>query len=126
MTSKRILLVEDEALVAMAVEAAFSDAGYEVVSATTGSAACQLLESEHFDCVVTDIRMPGDVDGWMVATRARALQPGIPVVYTTGDSDLEAAAKGVAGGEMLIKPYLLVDAVQIVARLLGKAAGIGL
>lgn len=55
-----------------------------------GAAALAEFQREpwQFDCLITDIWMPG-MDGWTVAGRVRDVRPGIPVIYTTGDSDDE-------------------------------------
>lgn len=121
MRGQRILLVEDEALISYAFEAMLTDAGYDVLTAPDGKSALSELErdSARFDCLITDIRMPG-MDGWSVAKRARELRPDLPVIYTTGDSDDEWMAKGVSDSSVLNKPFKLDDAVIRVAEVLNR------
>lgn len=116
MTAARILLVDDEVLVTMAIEAALEDAGYEVTSLPNGDTALAEFERDpgKFDCLMTDVRMPG-TDGWKLADRVRELRPGVPVIYMTGDSEVEWQAKGVANSNVLTKPFKLNEAVALVA-----------
>lgn len=119
MAGERILLVEDEALVAFALEAALLDAGYQVSYASDGTAALSNFEKDpgNFHCLITDIRMPG-IDGWMVAKRVREVRPSLPVIYITGDSQAEWAAKGVLNSTVLTKPFRLDEAASGVAKAL--------
>ena len=52
--------------------------------------------------LVTDIRLPGQVDGWQIAERCREHDPGLPVIYATGFSPVEA--RPVPGSLTLQKP----------------------
>jgi CheY-like chemotaxis protein len=119
MASERILLAEDEVLISFALESALEDAGYRVVWAASGDAALLSLEQdpEQFDCLITDIRMPG-IDGWAVADRARELRPDLPIIYITGDSQSEWPKRGVPNSSLLAKPFKLDDAAARVAEVL--------
>ena len=114
-----ILLVEDEDLVLMTVEAALRDAGYEVVPIRDGREALTLLEARigDFGALVTDVRL-GEPDGWAVARRARELRPTFPVVYVTGDSAYEWAAQGVPQSLLVEKPFAPAQIVTAVSSLL--------
>jgi CheY-like chemotaxis protein len=80
-----LLLVEDEAMLLDIMRDVLSENGLEVISATTGDEAISLLEQRpDIALLFTDIRLPGSADGWAVAERARALHPGLPVIYATG------------------------------------------
>lgn len=100
----RLLVVEDEALVRELIVLELEDAGYAVVEAEDGPTAIRLLE-EHADIALlfTDIRLPGGLTGWDIAEKARALRPGLPVIYTTGYSSEDLRL--VAGAQFLKKPY---------------------
>lgn len=114
-----ILLVEDEDLVLMTVEAALHDAGYEVVPARDGREALALLEAriEEFGALMTDVRL-GEPDGWSIARRARELKPTLPVVYVTGDSANDWAAQGVPGSVLVEKPFAAAQIVTAVSSLM--------
>ena len=79
-----ILIVEDEDLVREVAQAEFADAGYRVIEAATGEAAIAHLGLDAVDVLFTDIRLPGAVDGWTVARRARELHPTVAVIYASG------------------------------------------
>ncbi len=81
----RVLLVEDEALVRTMAEEDLAELGCTVTAASTGDEALVLIEAgERFDLLVTDIRMPGVLDGWALARRAREAMPTIKVIYVSG------------------------------------------
>lgn len=120
MQESRVLIVEDEALVAMALEDILSEAGYAVTLASDAAAAISTLENEHaeIEAVITDIRMPGKLSGWDVGQRARELQPDLPVVYCSGDQAAEWSARGVPGSLMLRKPFAMSQLVTAVSQLI--------
>ena len=60
------------------------DQGYEVVEAETGDRAAQLLECGSFDVLLTDVRMPGKLDGIDLAHHARIARPTLPVLVVSG------------------------------------------
>lgn len=81
----QILVVEDDQLIQAMVEDALSEGGFEPVLAQTGEEAIELLlGAAKYAALITDINLPGDIDGWEVAKRAREAQPQMPVVYMTG------------------------------------------
>ena len=100
----RILLVEDEVLVRELASEDLGDAGHEVVAAGDGERALEVLEADRrFDLLFTDIRMPGSVDGWELATQARRLIPGLKVIYSSGLSEKSDSVQ--PGDGILVKPY---------------------
>ena len=98
---QRILIVEDEPLVAFDNEHLLKDAGYEVVATVDSLAAArEVIEAEPLDLVLTDIRLSGDGDGTGVARIARGRQ--VPVLFVTGHGAEDARHLGVG---CLSKPY---------------------
>jgi len=100
-TIRRILVVEDEALVAFDVEHLLGDAGYEVVATVDNledAAAC-IAESQ-LDLVLSDISLRGEGDGFDVARIAA--EKGVPVLFVTGGTP--DGARALALG-CLSKPY---------------------
>ena len=99
---RRILIVEDEPLVAFDNEHMLGEAGYQVVATVDSLAdARPVIESEEqLDLVLTDIRLSGDGDGTDVARIAR--ERGIPVLFVTGFCPIEAQSLAVG---CLAKPY---------------------
>lgn len=119
-TIRRIMIVEDEPLVAFDNEHLLGEAGYEVVATVDSLAdAIRALEQEEIDLVLSDIRLNGDGDGLDVA-RAAA-RKSVPVLFVSGDVPIEAEGLGLG---CLAKPYndknlkAALDAVD--ARLQGR------
>lgn len=80
-----MLLVEDEFLVRMVAKEMFQGDGFEVLEAETGDEAIRMLDDlDYVDIVVTDVRMPGRLDGVDVAQHARTRFPQVPVIVVTG------------------------------------------
>jgi len=97
----RIMIVEDEPLVAFDNEYMLKDAGYEVVATVDSLAdALAVIEAHALDLVLTDISLSGEGDGTDVARAAGARD--IPVLFVTGNCSEEA--KSLALG-CLSKPY---------------------
>jgi DNA-binding response OmpR family regulator len=98
---RRIMVVEDEPLVAFDNEYLLKDAGYEVVATVDSLAAARaVIETEQLDLILTDLKLNGEGDGAGVARLART--QGVPVLFVTGH-DLEEA-RGLGLG-CLSKPY---------------------
>ena len=98
---RRIMIVEDEPLVAFDNEYGLTDAGYEVV-ATVDSRddALAVIAREKLDLVLTDIGLAGDGDGHDVARAAR--EKGVPVLLVTASCSDEGKALALG---WLAKPY---------------------
>jgi DNA-binding response OmpR family regulator len=97
----RILIVEDEPLVAFDNENMLQDAGYQVVATVDSFAdAALVIESEEIDLVLTDISLAGEGDGTDVARAAAA--KGIAVLFVTGHPSEEAQSLALG---CLAKPY---------------------
>lgn len=89
MTTATILVVEDEAITAMDLQATLQDMGYAVCgTASSGAEAVQKAEAERPDLVLMDIVLQGEMDGIAAAEQIRT-RWGIPVVYLTAHSDTE-------------------------------------
>ena len=82
-----ILIVEDDILANEHLEFILQQAGYEVLSATSADEAAELLEDrEDVRLIVTDINLPGTVNGLKLAATAKAQQPDMNVIIVTGYS----------------------------------------
>jgi DNA-binding response OmpR family regulator len=99
----RILLVEDDPLIREFVVEALREAGYDVVHAADGEQALAWCGRRVADVLVTDIKLPGNVDGWQIAERCREHDPDLPVIYATGFSPV--SPRPVPGSMMLQKPF---------------------
>ena len=96
-----ILVVEDEALLAMELEQVLTEAGHEVVLAADGpgALACAADPSLRLRAVVVDLHFPGGMDGREVIRSLRTRSPGLPVVVVTGYDPLapQADLRGLGG-----------------------------
>jgi CheY-like chemotaxis protein len=117
--SQHLLYVEDEHIVAMVVTMALEDAGFEVRHEDNGRSAVEVLQAkpDDYDALVTDVRLP-EMNGWSVARQARAISPGIPVVYVTGDSAGHWDREGVPNSVMLQKPFVNSDLIAALRALI--------
>ena len=98
-----VLLAEDDPFLRQALASGLRDCGFRVVEAESGDRALPILETGRIDALVTDISMPGELDGWTLAERALAIHPDIAVVYMS--SGPEVAARRIARSLYLRKPF---------------------
>jgi len=87
---RRLLLVDDEPVVLRMFETALRRAGFEVDAFESGTSARAMLNLRRYDALITDKNMP-DLDGVALAHMARAAQPNLPIVMTTGYATSEVA-----------------------------------
>ena len=80
----KILLVEDEPLILMDIEFQLREAGHEVISVGNGDSAIDVLVSRLVDVVLTDIDMPGSMDGLKLAAVVRNRWPPVQIVVMSG------------------------------------------
>jgi DNA-binding NtrC family response regulator len=79
------LVVEDDIFLRLALSEWLRSQKHEVMEAASGDEAVALLKSVlAVDVVVTDLQMPGNVDGIALATRVRRARPGVPVIVVSG------------------------------------------
>ena len=119
---KAILVAEDEEDVRLVVSEALAAAGFMVLNAESGPEALRILEANPgIDLLFTDIRMPGGMDGFELAHRAKQMRPDLRIVYTSGYvKELPWGEHGIGHGPMLRKPYRHQDLVAEVNRTLAS------
>jgi CheY-like chemotaxis protein len=109
-----VMFVEDQPTVRFTVAARLKEAGYDVVEVASGEEALAMLRgSAKVDALLTDLRLPGAIDGWDIAEAARQLRAGLPVIYASAYSYV--TPRQVPGSLMLDKPYsaeALLDALD--------------
>jgi DNA-binding response OmpR family regulator len=116
---RRILVVEDDALVAFDNEHGLSDAGFTVIATVdTAEDAERCIAQGGIDLVLADISLRGDRTGIDVAKAAHAA--GIPLLFVTGQCPSEARA--FAAG-CLAKPYSRADLLAAIAAIEARKAG---
>jgi len=115
-----ILLVEDESLTRELMAESLNDAGYDVTATCTGDEAAILLaDRDRFDALLTDVTLPGSIDGIGLAEHARELHPRLPVLIVSGmaASQQRAAALDPPTAYML-KPFEMNTLLAAVSRLI--------
>lgn len=89
--SDRVLVVEDEPLIRMGLAGTLEDMGYRVKEARNADEAWTILESDGgARLVITDVDMPGSMDGLTLARRIRATWPNLPVLIMSGKIGVNA------------------------------------
>ncbi|GJE09489.1 hybrid sensor histidine kinase/response regulator [Methylobacterium longum] len=101
----RVLVVEDNAQVAEVAVSILTERGHAVVSSASASEALHVLTSgQPFDVILSDLVMPGEMNGFDLAQHVRDRWPTLPVLLATGYSD-QAARAIKAGFPLISKPY---------------------
>lgn len=116
-----VLVVEDEPFLRDVVVRELQDAGYEVLEAENGDTALEhLTAGRTVDLLLTDVRLPGSLDGWSIAERFRQHDPGLPVVYASG---FATEHRPVPGGVFFHKPFRTTKLVDAIGSLLAQRLG---
>jgi two-component system, OmpR family, response regulator len=124
-TSRRILLVDDDRALRLALSTMLKDVGHDVETAGDGPDALNLLRDRAFDIVILDIGLPS-MSGLDVLARARALEKPPLVIMMTADDTPETVLASVRrqAFRYLRKPFPPNTIVEVVSDALGSAAGL--
>jgi CheY-like chemotaxis protein len=109
-SGETILIVEDEPTVRMLVTEVLEELGYSAIEAADGAAGVKILESSiHIDLLITDIGLPGGMNGRQVADAARRTRPDLKILFLTGYAEDAAVNKLHLGPGMYImaKPFAM-------------------
>lgn len=106
MNTVRILVIDDEQVIREGVDRALGKRGYTIAKAEDGTKGIELLQSDEFDIVLTDLMMPG-MDGFAVLDWIRANQPHIQVIVITGFATVTKAVSAMKQGafDFVGKPF---------------------
>jgi CheY-like chemotaxis protein len=105
-----VLVVDDEPTVRMLVTEVLEDLGYIAIEAADGPAGLQVLRSNaRIDLLVTDVGLPGGMNGRQVADAGRAVRPGLKVLFITGYAENAVLSHGhlEPGMHVLTKPFAM-------------------
>ena len=112
-----ILVVEDEVLIRLMLADDLIQAGFQVIQAANAEDALKILQSSvKIDLVLTDIQMPGSLDGLDLARRVRARWPGLKTLILSAQ---HAGPARSAADAFLSKPYRVAELIDCVNQLLG-------
>lgn len=118
----KILLADDEPLIRTTLRDDLEEAGHAVELASDGDSAMETLAAGGFDCLVTDVKMPG-ADGFALLAAAKA--KGMDAVVMTGHGSVSMAVEAMRLGafDFLEKPFLGVELLRVLERVAEKRAG---
>jgi two-component system, response regulator PdtaR len=123
----RVLIVEDDLLIATQIEAALTDAGFDVIAVvTTGEEALDTAASEPPDLAVVDIRLAGDRDGVDTALELFRAH-GIRCIFASAHSDQDARRRADPAAPLgwLQKPYTMASLTDLVRAAADQVRGKG-
>jgi CheY-like chemotaxis protein len=117
----RVLIVEDEFLIRMTLAEALGDEGFDVLEAETADAALPMLRADpEIRLLLTDIQLPGVLNGRTLAQQAREHAPLLPVIFMTGQPDPNDTSSPL--DVFISKPYTLNDICDAARRLTSCSA----
>lgn len=116
MIRPRILVIDDEEIVRISCKKCLNPEGYDVNVAENGLEGLRLAEANHYDLILTDLKMP-DMDGMEFLSKVKEMQPEAKVIMITGYSTVEHAVKAIRLGaynyiEKPFTPDTLITAVK--------------
>jgi DNA-binding NtrC family response regulator len=109
----RVLIVDDEPDMLSNCRRILERAGHQCLGAEDGARGLEILEAQHPDLLITDLKMPG-IDGMELMRRARAFDSELPVIVVTGFATIESAVAAVKEGAFDFLPKTFsVDQLQV-------------
>ena len=105
-----MLIVDDEPTVRMLVTEVLEDLGYTAIEAADGAAGLKVLESDvRLDLLVTDVGLPGGMNGRQMADAGRVVRPSLKVLFITGYAENAVLGNGYLepGMQVLTKPFVM-------------------
>jgi CheY-like chemotaxis protein len=102
------MVIDDEPTIRMLIAEVLADAGYTAIEAADGPAGLRVLQSSaKVDLLITDVGLPGGMNGRQVADAARTLRPGLKVLFITGYAENAVVGNGrlEKGMHVIAKPF---------------------
>jgi len=117
----RIMIIEDDEEMRSLLKDFFEEEGFETDSVSNGVDALQMFSKDHFDLVITDIRMPG-LTGLDILPRIRRLKPETPVIVMTayGSDDVRRRAFERGATTYLEKPIQLSKLRSVIREMVSR------
>ena len=118
---RRILVVDDELTIRLALSRFLRGRGFEVETADSGQAALDMLRESRFSLMLCDLRMPG-ISGLTIVPRALEIEPDLGIIMLTAVNDATSATDALSSGafDYLTKPVELLDLQAAVERALDR------
>ncbi len=123
MSKGRIIVIDDEDIVLISCQRALAPEGYDVRIVKSGMDGLKMLESEAFDLVLTDLKMP-DIDGIEVLRIVKGKWPSVEVIIITGYQTVETAVKAMKLGafDYIEKPFTPEQILSVVKNAIAHRA----
>ncbi len=105
-----VLVVDDEQTVRMLITDVLEELGYAAIEAEDGNAGLKILESKrHIDLLITDVGLPGGMNGRQLADAGAVLRPGLKILFITGYAENAVIGDGhlKPGMHVLTKPFAM-------------------
>ena len=120
----RVLLVEDDAMIGEAIQAALKDACYAADWVKNGQTALTTLGCQHYDLVLLDLGLPGK-DGLEVLSSIRAKDNPVPLLIITARDGLDDRLRGLDGGadDYVLKPFEMAELLARMRAVLRRKGG---
>lgn len=113
-TQRTVLVVEDELLIRMCSVVTLEDAGYQVLEAGNSAEALEILAQPNVIVILmTDVRMPGEMNGLGLVAKVRIDRPDIRSVVVSANVTAEEACNAGAVG-MVVKPFMAETLVRAI------------
>ncbi len=107
-----ILVIDDEPIVRMLIAEVVEEAGYTPLEACDGPSGLKILESDaKINLLITDVGLPGGMNGRQVADAARLARPDLKILFVTGYAENAAVGNGhlEPGMEVITKPFVMTE-----------------
>ena len=117
-----VLVIDDEPTVRMLMVEVLEEAGYIVLEAKDGPDGLKILQSAaDIDLLITDVGLPGGINGRQVADAARETRPDLKVLFVTGYAENAAIGNGLldAGMQVITKPFVMAALGNKVREMIG-------
>jgi CheY-like chemotaxis protein len=121
--AETVLVVDDEPLVSMLIIDVLEDLGYAAIEAPDGVSGLKVVESDsRIDLLITDVGLPGGMNGSEFAEAARRTRPGLKILFVTGyaETGLLGPEQRQSGMQVLTKPFS-ID--MLASKIKGMLAG---
>lgn len=112
MYQRTVLIVEDEPLIRMTLADSLEDEGYDVVEATSALEAIGILGGREVDAMITDVDMPGGLNGLDLTKFVAACRNKLPVIVTSGGHRLRSEELP-GNAQFIAKPYNLATVLRM-------------